>query len=305
MRRAALIIPALATLLGISACGDTTTSSSSSSSSSAPTASSTPVATCATGSLSADGSSAIKALVQKAATEYQAKCPGSTITVAATNSSTGVTKASSGAVDVGDSDVPASLVQGVDASTVIDHQVAIVNFSVVVNSGSGVTNLSLQQIRDIFSGKTTNWKDVGGKDLPIAVLERKPGSGTRFSFDLDVMQGANETSSPAQVVDTTQTVIQSMSTTPGGISYVATASLKGTSLVGLTIDGHASTASEISAGNYPFYSHEHCFTGKSPSLLALSFIQYIQSETFQSGTLTSSGYLPLSTTTKQAAVDQG
>ena len=95
-----------------------------------------PVAACATGSISTDGSSAIKTLIQKAADQYQAKCPGATITVAATNSSTGVTKAASGAVDIGDSDVPAGLVQGVDATTIVDHPVAIVLFAVVVNSAA-------------------------------------------------------------------------------------------------------------------------------------------------------------------------
>jgi phosphate transport system substrate-binding protein len=295
-----------ASLMALAACGDPTSATSSSGpASQAPVATPTPVATCATGSISADGSSAIKALIQAAADAYQKNCPGATITVAATNSSTGVTKAASGAVDIGDSDVPAGLVQGVDATTIVDHPVAIVLFSVVVNAAAGVTNLTLQQIKDIFAGVDTNWSQVGGANLPIAVFERTAGSGTRLTFDKDIMGGAAETTSPAAVINTTQSVTQSMSTTPGGVAYLTNSSVtSGSGLTAVSIGGTAPTASAVAGGKYPFFSHEHCFTKPQPSLLVLSFLQYIQSPAFQSGTLTTSGYLPLNTTTRLAAVDQ-
>lgn len=297
------IAAAAGAVMFVAACGDTT--SNSGKTSQAPLASSTPVPACETGTLTADGSSAIKALVQKAADEYQAKCPGASITVAATNSSTGVTKASTGAVDIGDSDVPAGLVQGVDPSTIVDHPVAIVLFSVVVNAQAGVTSLTQQQIRDIFSGKDTNWSQVGGANLAISVFERTAGSGTRFTFDKDIMGSTSETSSPAQVASTTQTVVQGMGTTPGAVAYLSESSVKASpGLIAVKIDGTAPSGSAVAAGTYPFFSHEHCFTKKNPSLLALSFIQYMRSASFQQGSLTTLGYLPLSTTTRQAAVDQ-
>ena len=283
------------------ACGDTTTSGGGSQ---APVATNTPVAACATGSISADGSSAIKALVQKAGDEYQAKCTGSTVTVAATNSSTGVTKAASGQVDIGDSDIPAGLVQGVDASTIVDHPIAIVLFDVAVNANVGVSNLTTQQVQDIFSGKTTNWSQVGGPNMAIAVFERKPGSGTRTTFDKDIMQGTNESASAAGVIDTTQTVVQNLQQTPGSISYLTASSVASSQgIKAVSIDGVAPSAANVAGGTYNFFSHEHCFTKANPSLLVLSFIQYMQSDGFQSGTLTSLGYLPLSTTTRKAAVD--
>jgi phosphate transport system substrate-binding protein len=308
VRSRLLGVGAAAALMTLAACGDSTTSSSGPAAT-APVATASPVATCATGSINIDGSSAIKALVQSAADEYQKNCPGSTITVAASNSSTGVTKAASHTVDIGDSDVPATLVQGVDPATVTDHPIAIVLFAVAVNPGAGVTNLTQQQIRDIFSGKVTNWKDVGGADLAIQVFERKAGSGTRLTFDKDIMQGTAETASPAGVIDTTATVVTTLkaSTATGGVSYLAYSSVQASPpLVAVSIDGHAPSASAVADGTYPFFSHEHMFTAVSPppSLLALSFIQYIQSPGFQTGTLTKLAYLPLSTTTRKAAVDQ-
>ena len=293
-----------ATVILLAACGDSTNSGTGSSST-AQVATASPVATCATGSISADGSSAIKALIQKAADEYQAKCPGSTITVAATNSSTGVTKAAAGTVDIGDSDIPATLVQGVDASTLVDHPVAIVLFAVVVNSGAGVTNLTLDQVRSIFSGQTTNWSQVGGANLPIAVFERTPGSGTRFTFDKDIMQGTNEMSNPAQIVNTTQTLVTAMASAPGAVTYLTDSSVTSSSgLIALKINNVDPSGANVASGTYPFFSHEHCFTKAQPSLLALSFLQYIKSAAFQQGSLTALKYLPLSTTSRLAAVDQ-
>ncbi len=293
----------VAAMLTVAACGDST-SNSSGPAATAVVATPSAVATCTTGSISADGSSAIKALIQKAADEYQAKCSGATITVAATNSSTGVTKAAAGTVDIGDSDIPATLVQGVDASTIVDHPVAIVLFAVVVNSGAGVTSLTLAQVRSIFSGQTTNWSQVGGANLPIAVFERTPGSGTRFTFDKDVMQGTNEMTSPAQTVNTTQTLVTAMASAPGAITYLTNSSVTAASgLIAVKIDGVDPTGAHAADGTYPFFSHEHCFTKAQPSLLVQSFLQYIQSTAFQTGSLTTLHYLPLSTTSRQAAVD--
>jgi phosphate transport system substrate-binding protein len=293
----------VASMLTVAACGDST-SNSGGPAATAQVATPSAVATCTTGSISADGSSAIKALIQKAADLYQANCTGATITVAATNSSTGVTKAAAGTVDIGDSDIPATLVQGVDASTIVDHPVAIVLFAVVVNSGAGVTSLTLAQIRSIFSGQTTNWSQVGGANLPIAVFERTPGSGTRFTFDKDIMQGTNEMTNPAQTVNTTQTLVTAMASAPGAITYLTNSSVTPASgLIAVKIDNVAPTAGHVADGSYPFFSHEHCFTKAQPSLLVQSFLQYIQSSAFQSGPLTALNYLPLSTTTRLAAVD--
>ena len=293
-------------VISVAACGDTTsTSSSGGSGGTAAPASATAVPSCVTGTLAIDGSSAIKALVQKAADDYSAQCSGATITVAATNSSTGVTKAASGAIDIGDSDVPATLVQGVDASKLIDHPVAIVLFAVAVNPASHVSNLTLSQIQQIFSGQVTNWSQVGGANLAISVFERTAGSGTRLTFDHDIMQGQTETSSPAQVINTTQTVVQSLAGAPGGIAYLTNSSITASSgIQAVSIGGVAPSASAVASGSYVFFSHEHQFTGTSPSQLALSFIQFIQGSTFQNGDLTAAGYLPLSTTSKLAAVDQ-
>ena len=181
MRLVSLAAPAAAGVLLLSACGSSDTSSSSSSAASSSSSSSTSSAsqasfTCATGATSASGSTALQPLVQAAQTAYQAKCPGATVTVAGGGSSVGLGNVAHGISDIGNSDVPVSFAKTVDASTVMDHQVAVVTFAVIVNPKTGVTNLTVAQIQQVFSGQVTNWSAVGGANVPVTLIERKPGS---------------------------------------------------------------------------------------------------------------------------------
>src|SRR5260370_206187 len=118
-----------------------------------------------------------------------AKWRGATSAVSGGGSSVGLSNVASGVSDIGDSDVPVTNAKSIDPTTVKDHQVAIVVFAVIVNPATGVTGLSSSQVADIFTGKVTNWKAVGGKDVPVTLIERKPGSGTRLSFDNVILAG--------------------------------------------------------------------------------------------------------------------
>lgn len=302
-----LAVPAAAAL-AVVACGssDTTTTSSTTATgagaSGAAGAASTQ-ASCATGTVTASGSTALQPLVQQAAQRYQAKCPGATITVSGGGSSTGLSNVASGASDIGDSDVPVSNAKSIDAGTVTDHQVAIVVFAVVVNPKAGVTNLSSQQVRDVFSGRDTNWSQVGGADVPITLVERKPGSGTRLSFDKDMMQGSAEASNPASTQDSTQLVLQGVAGSSGGVSYLAASSADST-VRKVSIDGVAPGGDSVKAGTYKFFSHEHMYTKTGASPLAASFIAFMLGQDFQTGTVTQLGFLPVSTTTEQSLADR-
>ncbi len=156
----------------------------------------TALAGCVGGSITASGSTALQPLAQKASTDYHAQCAGASITVSGGGSSAGLSNVNSGTSDIGDSDVPASAAPGVNAANLQDHQVAIVVFAVVANTGAGVSNLSTKQVQDVFSGKVNNWSQVGGKSVAITLIERKPGSGTRFSFDKCVMGSVPEFDHP-------------------------------------------------------------------------------------------------------------
>ncbi len=297
-----LAVPAVAGL-ALAACGSDNGGGAASSSSTSSSTSTTTTAACQSGTITASGSTALQPLVSKVAQLYQAKCPGATITVSGGGSSVGLSNVASGVSDIGDSDVPVSNAKSIDPSTVTDHQVAIVVFAVVVNPQTGVTGLTSSQISDIFTGKVTNWKSVGGKDLPVTLIERKPGSGTRLSFDKVMLNGGQEAANPASTQDSTQLVLQGVAGAPGGVSYIGVSSAN-SSVVPVSIDGAKPDAADVTSGKYKLWSHEHMYTKTTASPLAQAFIDYILSSEVQSGAVTELGYLPISTTKEQSAADK-
>lgn len=282
---------AVAVAAGLSACGDT----------SANPSGSVAGASCASGSASASGSTALQPLVQKAADAYRARCSAASVNVAGGGSSKGIGNVVSGVSDIGDSDIPASSVKGVDASQLQDHQVAIVVFAVAVNPKAGIANLTSAQIRDLFQGRVTNWSQVGGKDLPVTLYERKAGSGTRFTFDRIMLNGGNETDNAAKQEDATNLVLQDVAGAPGGVTYLNAAQTTA-GAVPVSIDGHAPTAAEVASGAYPLFSHEHMYTRSDSSPAAVAFVNYVMSSDFQA-TVSGLGYLPVSATSRESAAD--
>lgn len=89
----------------------------------------------------------------------------------------------------------------------------------VVNKDVSVSNLTMAQLKGIFTGKYTNWKQVGGKNEKITVVNRAQGSGTRATFESAVLEGAKAVK--AQEQDSNGTVQKIVSSTPGTISYLA------------------------------------------------------------------------------------
>ncbi|HET9051282.1 MAG TPA: substrate-binding domain-containing protein, partial [Candidatus Dormibacteraeota bacterium] len=278
-------------------------SSSAASSSPASSAASAATYTCATGTLSLSGSTALQPLAQKAATDYQAKCAGSTITVSGGGSSTGLTNVAGGTSDIGNSDVPVTNARSIDPTTVTDHQVAVVIFAVIVNPKAGITSLTTQQVQDVFSGKDTNWSQVGGASVPISLIERKPGSGTRVSFDKDVMAGTAESATPSSTQDSTSLVLSGVAGADGGASYVNVASAKsGSGVDPVSIDGNAPTPANVTGGSYKFYAHEHMYTKGAGSAVAQDFINFILTPSY-ADTITAQGFIPVSSSIGPSAAD--
>lgn len=289
---------AAATITGgllVVACGSSSTASPAAGSGSAP---------CVPGTITASGSTALQPLAQAAAAAYHAGCPAATITVSGGGSSAGLANVAAGAADIGNSDVPVSNARQVDPHTVTDHQVAIVVFAVAVNDQTGVSNLTVEQVRDLFSGRVTNWSQVGGRNLPVSLIERKPGSGTRLSFDRIIMRDRQESPTPASTQDSTQLVLQQLTSSAGAVSYLNVASItRGGGVSAVSLSGVSPGADGVRDGRYPFFSHEHMYTRAGAGGLAASFIDFILSAPFQSGRVTGLGYLAVSTTTNQSAAD--
>src|SRR5262249_45404225 len=122
----------------------------------------------------------------------------------------------------GNSDVFAEEKDKVDPTKMKDHKVFVVGMGPVANPNVGVDNLTQKQLIDIFTGKVTNWKQVGGKDQKIVLVNRSESSGTRAVFVKWALNGAKEYRAQGGIEqDSSGTVKKIIGETPGAIGYLA------------------------------------------------------------------------------------
>lgn len=243
------------------------------------------------GSVTAVGSTAMQPLVEEAADKFMEKHPDVQITVQGGGSGTGLSQVSQGACDIGNSDIFAEEKEGIDAAQLVDHKVIVQAFAVVANPGVGVDSLTKQQIKDIFTGKITNWKEVGGSDQKIFLVNRAKGSGTRATFKEFVMDGTEESKGDVEQ-DSSGTVYNIVKETAGAISYLSITYLDDKVRV-IKIDGAAPTEEDISSGKYPFWSYGHMYTRGEPQPVVKAFIDFVLSDEIQHGIVKEMKYLPV------------
>ncbi len=243
------------------------------------------------GSATAVGSSALQPLAEKAAQMFMEKNSGASIQVQGGGSGTGLSQVSEGGADIGNSDLyAAEKLDEAKAKELVDHKVCVVGFATVVNSKVTVDNLTKQQLIDIFTGKVTNWKDVGGSDMKIVIVNRPSSSGTRATFKKYALDGAEEAAGLALTEDNSGTVRKAIADTDGAISYLAL-SYVDTSVKALKYEGVEAKAENITAGTYPIWSYEHMYTKGEPTGVVKAFVDFMMSDDFKA-TITELGYIP-------------
>jgi phosphate transport system substrate-binding protein len=255
-----------------------------------------PVADCQSGSIIAGGSTAVQPVVEAASESYEAACTGASIEVQGGGSGTGLSQVSAGAFNIGDSDVDAfSKLATPDASALVDHQVLKQGWIMVANPDvTGVPNLTTQQATDIWTGKTLNWKDVGGPDLPIVLIIRPAGSGTRSTFQKIVLNGATEAQGTALTEDSNGAVTQAVTSTPGATSVIGFAYFQQNKgkLTGFQLDGVDATVDNMKSGTYKLSAVGHMYSKGDPTGLTKSFLDFMLSDGVQNQLLPSLFYAP-------------
>lgn len=237
------------------------------------------------------GSSAMQLLAEQAGNDYRLSHADSNIVVQGGGSGTGLSQVQAGAVQIGTSDVFAETQKGIDAKKLTDHLVAVVGIVPIVNKDTGVKNLTKQQLAAIFTGKITNWKQVGGKNLPITVINRSKGSGTRTTFE-DLVLGKQKPVK-AQEQDSNGTVRRIVASTPGTISYISFPYANDQQITKLSIDGVKPNNKNVTTNRWQLWSYEHMYTKGKPNQATQNFIDYMLADKVQHDLVPKLGYISI------------
>ena len=234
-----------------------------------------------TGQITGSGSSALLPLAKDAAAKFKAINPEVSITLNGGGSGTGLKQVADGSVMIGNSDVAAETkLKPEVAKQLVDHKVCVVTMAPVINKdiAGKVKSLTKAQLKDIFTAKVTNWKEVGGPDEPIVLITRPATSGTRALFQEFALGGAKEASNKSLETDDSGTLLQSVKDNKGAIGYVALSYLVNNKDVAtVAIDGVEPTLENTYNGKYPVWGYEHMYTKGEAKDAVKAFLDFIMS----------------------------
>lgn len=249
------------------------------------------------GLVTASGSTALQPLAEQVSRKFSEKYPDAIINVQGGGSGTGLTQVIQGAVDIGNSDIIAEdKLKQEYSKQLVDHKVCVVGFGVVVNNKVDIDNLKKEDLIKIFTGQITNWKEVGGDDINITVINRPKSSGTRATFKKYALDGKDEVEGKVLTQDSSGAVQKTIQSNDGAIGYLASSflnqNLKNSSLKLLKIDGIEMNKDNISNGKYKIWSYEHMYTKGEAKNLTKSFLDYMVNEDVKP-IIEKLGYIPI------------
>ena len=228
------------------------------------------------GTVNTDGSTSMKDVMGVLTETYRDVQPDVTVNYSGTGSGAGIEAVLAGNVDIGLSS--RALKPEEEEKGAVGHTVALDGVAIVVNPANGVEDLSVEQIAQIFKGEITNWSELGGEDLEIAVYGREAGSGTRGAFEEIV--GVEDACKYTNEYESTGEVIGSVAGNPNAIGYASLSAVEGKDTVkAVTVGGVACTEATVLDGSYaiqrPFVLVTK--TGETLSPAAQAFFDYATS----------------------------
>lgn len=228
------------------------------------------------GSVSTNGSTSMEKVIGILSEQFMADNSGVSVTYDPTGSGAGIEAASNGSADIGLSS--RALKDEEIAGGLTGTTVALDGIAVIVNAGSKVEDLSVEQIAQIFTGEITDWSEVGGEAGTISCIGREAGSGTRDGFES--ITNTKDACKLDQELTSTGGVIEAVAGNPNAIGYASLSAVEGKDTIkALTVGGVACTEETVLDRSYaiqrPFVLVTR--TGEALSPAAQAFFDFATS----------------------------
>ncbi len=222
-----------------------------------------------------DGSTTVGPIAKSFAAYFMKKNPGVQVTVSESGSGNGAKSLINGACDIANMSRPmkekeanAAKAKGINP---VEHVVALDGLSVVVHPSNYVAALKIEQIRDIYTGKVTNWSAVGGPNAKIVVIQRESNSGTQDSFRKLVVGKGNPVTKRAETQASNGAVKSRVASTPAAIGFIGLGFIDN-SVKPLIVNGVAPSEATVKDGSYPVARPLFMYTNGQPTGVVKQFI---------------------------------
>lgn len=251
---------AAAAAAALTACGGSASSAAASSTSAAAGSTASSTAAALSGNVAAGGSTSMKNVIAALTEGFAEVEPGVTVSYDPTGSGAGITGAADKTLDIG---LSSRALKDDEKADVEGTTIALDGIAIIVNNASKVEDLTVDQLKQMFTGEITNWSEVGGDDGEIVLIGREAGSGTRDGFESIV--DVKDSCKYAQELTATGAVISAVETNPLAIGY-ASLSAVGDTVKMVTVGGVECSEETVKDGSYEVQRPFVFVTNKSVTL---------------------------------------
>ena len=251
---------AVAAAAALTACGGSASSAAASSTSTAAGSTASSTAAALSGNVAAGGSTSMKNVIAALTEGFAEVEPGVTVSYDPTGSGAGITGAADKTLDIG---LSSRALKDDEKADVEGTTIALDGIAIIVNNASKVEDLTVDQLKQMFTGEITNWSEVGGDDGEIVLIGREAGSGTRDGFESIV--DVKDSCKYAQELTATGAVISAVEANPLAIGY-ASLSAVGDTVKMVTVGGVECSEETVKDGSYEVQRPFVFVTNKSVTL---------------------------------------
>ena len=265
---------AVAAAAALTACGGSASSAAASSTSAAAGSTASSTAAALSGNVATGGSTSMKNVIAALTEGFAEVEPGVTVSYDPTGSGAGITGATDKTLDIG---LSSRALKDDEKADVEGTTIALDGIAIIVNNASKVEDLTVDQLKQMFTGEITNWSEVGGDDGEIVLIGREAGSGTRDGFESIV--DVKDSCKYAQELTATGAVISAVEANPLAIGY-ASLSAVGDTVKMVTVGGVECSEETVKDGSYEVQRPFVFVTNKSVTLSeqAQAFVDFATSK---------------------------